>query len=144
MVLLLTDRVEQINYYCSLKCYFLGEKRSNKVLCSNFDEENLLCQDISRHVYNYRSKNVKYKLEFILEFVKLQGVHYVVLWIEILHLSEHPMASAMPTDTIKRTHCSKDYVKYSSIVLHSQRSPPSSMLSLENISLFDFNPMKTN
>ena len=50
MVLLLGDRVEQINYYCSLKCNLLWEKRSNKNLYSNFDEENLLCQDISRHV----------------------------------------------------------------------------------------------
>jgi hypothetical protein len=50
MVVLLGDRVEQINYYCSLKCNLLGEKGSNKNLCSSFDEDNLLCQDISRHV----------------------------------------------------------------------------------------------
>jgi hypothetical protein len=34
MVLLLADRVEQINYYCSLKCSLLGEKRSNEVYVS--------------------------------------------------------------------------------------------------------------
>ena len=124
VVLLLADRVEQINYYCSLKCILLGEKRSNKVLFSNFYEESLLCQDISRHVCNYRSKNVKYKLQFILEFVKLQGVYYVVLWIEILHLPEHPMASAMPTDTIKRTPVIRTILNIRVLFCTAKGSPP--------------------
>jgi hypothetical protein len=142
MVLLLADRVEQIYYYCSLKCNLLGEKRSNKVLCSNFDEENLLCQDISRHVYNYRSKNVKYVLEFILEFVKLQGVHYVMLWTEILHLPEHPVALAMPTDTIKRRPVVRTMLNIP--VLFCKGKGFFSMLSLKNIYLFGIDPMKTN
>ena len=38
----------------------------------------------------------------------------------------------------------KDYAKYSSIVLYRQRIFFPSMLSLENISLFDFDPAKMN
>jgi hypothetical protein len=84
-------------------------------------------------VYDYRSKNIKNKLEFILEFVKLQGVHYVMLRIEILHLPEHQLASAMPRDTIKRTPVIR--TRLTILIVSCTAKGFFSCLTLDNISL---------
>jgi hypothetical protein len=69
----------------------------------------------------------------MLEFVKLQGVHYVILWIEILHLPEHQLASAMPRDTIKRTPLIRTMLTIPIMSCTAKLFYP--MLTLENISL---------
>jgi deoxycytidine triphosphate deaminase len=69
----------------------------------------------------------------MLEFIKLQGVHYVMLWIEILHLPEHKLASAMPRDTIKRTPAIRTMLTIP--IMSCTSKGFFSMLTLENISL---------